>query len=190
MQDMTAMNLKALQVLVEPTSRDVFTHQIAMPIINAILDGTPVGIERKAAATAMAKGEETLKQVDKGATVVGKGIPGIDKPFRAANSAYPPSASLVDQMNSMKLCAGTDCSEIAEKLFNAAGGNGKILRVTGKGGGDINLLEHGRVDGPFKYHEVFTDGRYVYDPRLSGSPVPKGDWEQMIRGLNPGAKIK
>lgn len=27
--------------------------------------------------------------------------------------------------------------------------------------------------------------RYVYDPRLSSSPVPKGDWEMHMRGMNP-----
>jgi len=122
--------------------------------------------------------------------VAAKGIPGIDKPFRAANSAQPPSALLVDQMNKMKICSGTDCSEIAEKLFNAVDGNGKVLRVTGANGSDLNLLEYGKVGVGFKYHEVLTDGRYVYDPRLSSSPVPKGDWQKMINALNPGAKIK
>lgn len=37
---------------------------------------------------------------------------------------------------------------------------------------------------------VFTDERYVYDPRLSSSPIPKGDWEQHIKGMNPdGVRI-
>ncbi len=35
------------------------------------------------------------------------------------------------------------------------------------------------------YHQVYTDGRYVYDPRLSSQPIPKGDWEQHIKGMNP-----
>ncbi len=39
----------------------------------------------------------------------------------------------------------------------------------------MRLLEHGKIDSGFKYHEVFTDGRYVYDPRLSNAAVPLGD---------------
>lgn len=58
----------------------------------------------------------------------------------------------------------------------------------------MKLFEHGKVvdnsGHGFVYHQVFTDGKYVYDPRLSSSAVPKGDWTQMIRGLNPGALIK
>ena len=92
-------------------------------------------------------------------------------------------------MNSMRICTGTDCSEIASSLTSVAN-EGRVLRVTGNAGSDLNLLEYGQVRGPFKYHEVFTDGKYVYDPRLSSVPVPKGDWTRMIQGLNPGATIK
>ena len=42
----------------------------------------------------------------------------------------------------------------------------------------------------YLYHEVFTDGRYVYDPRLSEVPVPKGDYDRMMRGLNPGVRAR
>jgi filamentous hemagglutinin len=35
-----------------------------------------------------------------------------------------------------------------------------------------------------------TAFRYVYDPRLSSNPIPKCDWEQHIKGMNPeGVKI-
>ena len=37
----------------------------------------------------------------------------------------------------------------------------------------------------YAYHEVFTDWRYVYDPRFSGIPVPMGDYFRMLGGLNP-----
>jgi hypothetical protein len=62
--------------------------------------------------------------------------------------------------------------------------------VTGQRGMDLRLLEYGRVEEGFRYHEVFTDGKYVYDPRLSNSAVPLGDWKRMIQDLNPGAVIK
>ena len=118
-----------------------------------------------------------------------KGIPGIDKPFRAANALHPPNAAVVENMNGLRICSGTDCSEIASAL-RATAGEGRILRVTGQGGSDLRLMEYGKIDGGFKYHEVFTDGRYIYDPRLSASAVPLGDWTRMIQGLNPGAVIK
>jgi filamentous hemagglutinin len=119
----------------------------------------------------------------------GKGIPGVDRPFRDINPEYPPNASIVEIMNSLKICEGSDCSEIASILKNAAG-SGQILTVTGQGGSGLRLLENGEIEGNFTYHQVFTDGRYVYDPRLSSVPVPLGDWSRMIWQLNPGAIIK
>jgi filamentous hemagglutinin len=91
-------------------------------------------------------------------------------------------------MNKMEIRWDTDCSEIASDLLNAANGKGSIYKVTGKS--DLKLFEYGKIESGMKYHEVFTDGRYVYDPRLSFTPVPKGDWTRMIKQLNPGAKIK
>ncbi len=85
----------------------------------------------------------------------------------------------------MTACNGADCSEIASKLFNAAGGKGTVIEVRPKQPGNLTLFENGaREPGQF-YHQVYTDGRYVYDPRLSSSPIPKGDWEQHIKGMNP-----
>jgi hypothetical protein len=92
-------------------------------------------------------------------------------------------------MNSLRISSGTDCSEIASAL-RATAGEGRILRATGQGGSELRLMEYGKIDGGFKYHEVFTDGEYIYDPRLSNSAVPLGDWTRMIQGLNPGATIK
>ncbi|MBN0466823.1 hypothetical protein JTM46_36485, partial [Pseudomonas aeruginosa] len=47
------------------------------------------------------------------------------------------------------------------------------------------LYENGNEVPAQAYHQVYTDGRYVYDPRLSSKPIPKGDWEQHIKGMNP-----
>jgi filamentous hemagglutinin family protein len=119
----------------------------------------------------------------------GKIIPGVDRGFRLPSDLHPPNTAVLEKMNSLNIRAGTDCSEIASVL-RATAVEGKTLRVTGQGGADLRLLEYGKVDAGFKYHEVYTDGRYVYDPRLSSSAVPLGDWTQMVRGLNPGAIIK
>jgi hypothetical protein len=51
-------------------------------------------------------------------------------------------------------------------------------------------MEYEKIDEGFKYHEVFTDGKYIYDPRLSNSAISLGDWRRMIQSLNPGAIIK
>ncbi|MBX3162515.1 MAG: hypothetical protein KF773_41515 [Deltaproteobacteria bacterium] len=96
-------------------------------------------------------------------------------------------------MKDMFIIEMTDCSEIAyelQQVHKGVGGNGQILRVTPKGFSRLKLVEYGKVDDIFLYHEVYTDGRYVYDPRLSKVPVPKGDWETLVRRMNPGAMIK
>lgn len=118
-------------------------------------------------------------------------IPGIDKPFRRPNSDFPANENLISAMNDLPHnCSGMDCSEIAEKLFDISGGNGKILNVSPPNGKSLDLMENGDIDGGFAYHQVFTDGKYVYDPRLSDNAIPKGDWEKHIKGLNPGSVIK
>lgn len=118
-----------------------------------------------------------------------KGVPGIDHPFRLPNINFPANQSVIDKMKTLKICTGTDCSEIAQKLLDHAN-EGKILIVKGKDGADLKLFEYGKVETNMKYHEVYTDGKYVYDPRLSENAVPLGDWTKMVRGLNPGAEIK
>ncbi|AZF24535.1 hypothetical protein [Pseudomonas sp. R2-60-08W] len=55
--------------------------------------------------------------------------PGMDRPFRPVNPEFPPSKSVVDAMESPQIknmvgCSGTDCSDIASRLFDASGGKG------------------------------------------------------------------
>ncbi|WP_460064183.1 hypothetical protein [Pseudomonas sp. S2_H08] len=116
---------------------------------------------------------------------------GMDRPFRSVNPDHPPSKSVVDAMNSTQInnmvkCSSADCSDIANKLFSASGGKGKIIEVVPSSKGALNVFENGSVVPEQWYHQVYTDGRYVYDPRLSSSPIPKGDWEQHIKKINPG----
>jgi hypothetical protein len=71
-----------------------------------------------------------------------RGIPGISRPFRAINAAHPPNAGALARMSNMRLNRTLDCSEIAADLAKAAGGEGRVLRVTpGNGQSTLSLLE-------------------------------------------------
>ena len=69
---------------------------------------------------------------------------------------------------------GYDCSEIATDFYDTAGQQGKIYRIEGKDG-VINGYEYGKVYD-FEYHEVYSDGVYIYDPRYKNTPVLKDDY--------------
>lgn len=110
--------------------------------------------------------------------------------FRAPNSEFPPNSALDSVMNA-NIPDGVDCSEIAEKLMRTAGDEGRIIRFEPTGGqySELQLPESGgaRMES-YVYHEVYTDGRYVYDPFVSQSPIPKGDYYRMIETVNPDLK--
>ena len=78
---------------------------------------------------------------------------------------------------------GYDCSEIAQDFYNASGQNGKIYRIEGKNG-YINGYEYDyKVE--YVYHEVYSDGTYIYDPRYANVPVLKDDYFRALREINP-----
>jgi len=78
---------------------------------------------------------------------------------------------------------GYDCSEIATDFYDAAGQQGKIYRIEGKDG-VINGYEYGKVYD-FEYHEVYSDGVYIYDPRYQNTPVLKDDYFRALKEINP-----
>jgi hypothetical protein len=39
-------------------------------------------------------------------------------------------------------------------------------------------LENGQLESRNLYHQVYTDGNFVFDPRLSSKPVPIDDWQK------------
>jgi hypothetical protein len=119
-------------------------------------------------------------------------IPGVDIPFRKVNPKYPANQDVLGEVKALqdrvRENRNYDCSEIAEDLLKAAKGKGQIIQVLPSNERKkLTLYEFGERDNRFTYHQVYTDGQYIYDPRLSSEPVPKGDWEIMIRSLNPGA---
>jgi hypothetical protein len=122
-------------------------------------------------------------------------IPGVDIPFRKVNPKYPANQDVLDEVRALQDKIRTqrddkyDCSEIAEDLLKTAKGKGKIIEVLPPKGTKLTLYELGR-ERDFTYHQVYSDGQYVYDPRLSSDPIPKGDWQIMVKSLNPGAVFK
>ncbi|MFF2639781.1 putative T7SS-secreted protein [Streptomyces niveus] len=110
--------------------------------------------------------------------------------FRGPNPAHPPSANLTDAMRAAPRGPEIDCSDIASFISRRADGEGKIVHYTTYSGGDIRIPERGGVNiEDYTFHEVYTDGRYVYDPTLSNNPVPVGDYERALRLTNDGEKV-
>jgi hypothetical protein len=109
---------------------------------------------------------------------------------RAPSAAHPPSPTVVAAMRASH-DACYDCSEIADDLLNAAGGQGRVVTYTPAKGTVLRTPENGGdFIQSYVYHSVYTDGRYAYDPRFSSVPVPLGDFNRMMRGLNPGLTIR
>jgi hypothetical protein len=119
-------------------------------------------------------------------------LPGMSRPPRPPNPVFPPDPVVADAMTSPRIknmAANNcyiDCSEISEALLKSAGGKGQILEVLPKTRGTLNVFENGKMEPDQYYHQVYTDGRYVYDPRLSPRPITQGDWLQHINNINPG----
>lgn len=110
----------------------------------------------------------------------------LDK-IRPPNPDYPPDQNITNYMQKYRNNPTLDCSEISEKIREYAG-NGKILHVEPVVPGTLLVpIQNGYYPG--YYHDVYTDGRYVYDPEFSATPIPKGDWTQIIKGLNPSVSI-
>ncbi|WP_246228241.1 filamentous hemagglutinin N-terminal domain-containing protein [Pseudomonas nitroreducens] len=163
--------------------------RVAKEFGEAIVGKIEAKLAESAAAQAAAKGTGTAGKV------ADEFIPpGMERPFRPVNPEFPPNKAVVDamespQIKSMTACDRTDCSQVADKLLEAAGGKGKIIEVTPVKQYQLNVYENGSTVPDQWYHQVYTDGRYVYDPRVSSSPIPKGDWEQHIKGINPDGVI-
>jgi len=83
-----------------------------------------------------------------------------------------------------------DCSEIARDLYNAAG-SGRIAQIHGvTKWTEVVIPEAGNMVRQYYNHYVYTDGGYVFDPRLSRVPIPWGDYLRLLKGLNPEALME
>lgn len=80
-----------------------------------------------------------------------------------------------------------DCSEIADDLYNAAGGKGIIYEIT-PSKGELIVPEYG-VNQNFIYHTIYSDGTYIYDPRYNIEPILNDVYMNMLKQLNPNGII-
>ncbi|WP_406269338.1 DUF6531 domain-containing protein [Streptomyces sp. NBC_00191] len=110
--------------------------------------------------------------------------------FREPNPAHPPNATITDAMRAAPKGSEIDCSDIAAFISRRAEGEGRIVHYTTHSGNDIKIPEQGgRIVEDYTFHEVYTDGRYAYDPTLSNNPIPLGDYERALRHMNEGEKV-
>lgn len=79
-----------------------------------------------------------------------------------------------------------DCSEIADDLAQAAGGKGEIFTIKSRTEfKDIQVKEYGEMKS-YVYHTVYSDGKYIYDPRLTNDPVPIKEYMDSVSRHNNG----
>ncbi len=79
-----------------------------------------------------------------------------------------------------------DCSEIADDLAQAAGGKGEIFTIKSRTElKDIQVKEYGEMKS-YVYHTVYSDGKYIYDPRLTNDPVPIKKYMDSVSRHNNG----
>ena len=85
---------------------------------------------------------------------------------------------------------GYDCSEIAEDLYNVTNGKGKVYRIVPIEGVWMKGMHFGIIEN-WMYHEVYSDGYYIFDPMYSATPVLKSDYFRMLNGdlNNSGLRV-
>lgn len=114
-------------------------------------------------------------------------LPGLTRAFQLPSKSAPPNKAAAERMAQLGACYDWDCSDVAGSVYHAADEAGNILEVTPADGKKLTLIEFGRVEKEYVFHHVYTDGTYVYDPKLSTSPVLLDEWRAYIKALNPGS---
>lgn len=79
-----------------------------------------------------------------------------------------------------------DCSQLTNELLDASGQQGGEM-VINPSRGQIRVCfptKRGIEDG--NYHSVYCDGEFVFDPRFRDAPIPRTEYEALIRALNGG----
>lgn len=85
---------------------------------------------------------------------------------------------------SLVLNRAIDCSRLAQEIMEAAGNLGGQLNISPALGRE--MVSH-YIEGELvlsRYHVVYTDGQFVYDPRWSETPIPRIEYEEDLRRLN------
>ncbi|WP_269473509.1 MULTISPECIES: RHS repeat-associated core domain-containing protein [Methylomonas] len=103
--------------------------------------------------------------------------------IRPPSPSNPPNADIQNYMQQFRSSNTLDCYEISRKIYDFAKG-GNILHVEPVVPGMLLIpVNKGYYQG--YYHDVYTDGQYVYDPEFASTPIPKGDWTRIIKSINP-----
>ncbi len=174
-----------------PVGPGIGTGQAASPLTGGTSPIAPAGTPIQSSGNDSSS-SVTEQGVTNGAGDSSPTLPGMNRPVRAPNPDYPPNSTVVNAMSSSQMqtmVADTrcgDCSDIASYLYRAAGGQGQVIEVAPATPNNLNVYENGALETGQSYHQVYTDGQYVYDPRVSSTPIPKGDWLQSITNTNPG----
>ncbi|MFD7556413.1 putative T7SS-secreted protein [Streptomyces sp. NPDC059835] len=112
--------------------------------------------------------------------------------FREPHPDHPPKQNLVDAMRSSPKGDEVDCTDISNFIMGQANGEGKIVHYITPSG-NIKTPEsgpNGIMNEGYEFHQVYTDGRYIYDPTLSLDPIPRGDYERALRSQNDERVIR
>jgi filamentous hemagglutinin len=82
--------------------------------------------------------------------------------------------------------SGAECTDLGGALQDAAGNQGGTLSVSpGEG---ATTVQHPTQLGVAEsnFHQVFTDGNYVFDPVYSTKPIPIAQYIELIQDLSGG----
>jgi len=100
-----------------------------------------------------------------------------------------PHSKALEKMKTMtNLHQNYDCSEIAEDLFKSAN-KGCIYLIKPTDSNTVLVIENKQVM-EYEYHEVYSDGNYVFDPRMSEDPIPKVKYFGELSKLNKNKTLQ
>lgn len=102
----------------------------------------------------------------------------LESSVKVPNSA---ASNAMKEMNNIH--PGVDCLELAEDLLKVSGNRGKILNIKPISDELVTIPE---LSGPsrYVYHQIYTDGTYVFDPRYTIKPILKDEYFNIINELN------
>jgi len=104
---------------------------------------------------------------------------------KASDLLTNPNEAFIKRINNIEC---VDCDDLARDFYKATDGTGKILDLSVPNS-EIKVYELGKLEN-FVDHRVYTDGKYVFDPRFSKEPVPIDKYLNDLKALNPNLVIK